>query len=768
MIADLVARTFAGVRNAVLDNPAMSPQDPATWAALTNGPEAEAGVRVTHTTALSVPAVWQAVSLISGHGAVMTLNIQKRMPEDDWTIDHDHVWQYTVSTRWNAETSAFEGWRRLWAHTCLYENGYAYIDPGDPRRGLRPSLYNLLPDRTRAHRDDRGNLLYVTEVDGKLEPVPKERVLHVKGLTLDARGGYDLISAARNSIGLAIAAQGYASRFFSNGAQSGGYLEVPPHWQDKAVKNLEEGFYRKYTGKDNWFKVVILRDGAKFHQSTIDAQKSQLTETREEQAREVARIFNLPPNKLGLEESQSYGSAEQAQLNYLTDCLTPRREAVVAEATIKLFTDEEQLTRSHRFKHDTMKIIELDVRTHNEVLAIQRSNEVINANEWRRDIGLAKRQDPGGEQYFNPNAKPGAPGSEAEAAAPSELLDLPDVRQSDDYSCGAACAMAVGRYFGVGPTTLEEWKAALGTDKAKSTDPMAIVSYLSELGLSVMAAGDMTVDDLKRFWQAGAPVICPIQEYGIPSKQASFKYGHYVVSIGVALGCVFVFDPSIDNALARPGGSQGKKPDPGVDQAAGESLIREDDWLDVWHDQGADGREYVRFGIAVSDGPIVLPAPPPQPTPALPPATNPPKPAEDGDQPPAKKPNKTAAAARGVLRDAADRGVRQVLSRAKAKAKEPKKFLAWIDGNAAEERLLWRKIVTPAAGLAATVLDTERVNLAAELEADFFEVLLGRLKPLVEPPHRESQLLANVTNECATLENAEADRLVAAYFPEGS
>ena len=182
----------------------------------------------------------------------------------------------------------------------------------------------------------------------------------------------------------------------------------------------------------------------------------------------------------------------------------------------------------------------------------------------------------------------------------TELLDLPDIRQKDHYSCGAAVAMAVGRYFNVGPTSLEEWKHALGTSEKNSTSPPAIIRYLRSLGLDVTARPQMTIEDLHAAWQDGKPVICPIQEYGVPSKQASFNYGHYVVVIGQGLGEVFVFDPSIDNALAKPGGTVGKgKPDPDVLQAPGRSLIPVEKWMKVWHDRDAAGRRYVQYGIVV-------------------------------------------------------------------------------------------------------------------------------------------------------------------------
>jgi hypothetical protein len=173
---------------------------------------------------------------------------------------------------------------------------------------------------------------------------------------------------------------------------------------------------------------------------------------------------------------------------------------------------------------------------------------------------------------------------------PLRLIPLPDIRQEDDYSCGAMCAMAVGRYFGVGPDSKEDWKSALDTTKAKSTNPHKIASYLSQLGLKVETRYDMDINDLKECWINGTPVICPVQEYMTPSKQTSDKYGHYVVVVGNSLGMVFVQDPSIDNVLKGEDARQ----DPGI------MPIREDDWMKMWWDEMFD-EEFVRFGIVVNN-----------------------------------------------------------------------------------------------------------------------------------------------------------------------
>jgi hypothetical protein len=170
------------------------------------------------------------------------------------------------------------------------------------------------------------------------------------------------------------------------------------------------------------------------------------------------------------------------------------------------------------------------------------------------------------------------------------LVELPDVRQNDTYSCGAAVAMSVGKYFGVGPDTLKEWKDLLGTTRAKSTTPEAICKVLTDLGCQVVCKQDMTEDDLCYYHKLGIPVICPIQEWGDPRVKAADTYGHWVAVIGVGFGYVFVQDPSIDNVMDGEGG----------DYAEGRMMIKCEHWDDVWHDEGVGDEPYDHYGIAVT------------------------------------------------------------------------------------------------------------------------------------------------------------------------
>ena len=89
---------------------------------------------------------------------------------------------------------------------------------------------------------------------------------------------------------------------------------------------------------------------------------------------------------------------------------------ILGELAIKLLTERERRRGTHFFDHNVTKLIELDAKTMAEVLQIERQNEIISANEWRRKITLPRRSDPGGDEYLNPNVKSAAAQSDREAA----------------------------------------------------------------------------------------------------------------------------------------------------------------------------------------------------------------------------------------------------------------------------------------------------------------------------------------------------------------
>jgi len=383
--------------------------------------ETDSGIRIGARSSLNYPPVWQAVSMISGD--IAKLPLQKKIKRGRETIvDERHPTHFLVSRKPNEKMHAFKFWRRLMVHLCLWNHAYAWIRFGSSGP---VELLPLLPDRTKWVDEEQ---IYVTEIAGQIQGLAPSQVLHFENFSVDGKSDCELVKKARDSWALGLAAQKFASRFFKQGAQSGGYLEIPPAMTKKAADNLVEGIYSK-TGPNNWFRAMVLRDGAKFHETTINAEDSQLNELRETQVRDVSRWFNLPPSRLGLSDSQSYNSKYEDNKNYLSTTLSPHLCTIRSECWMKLLTDDEQREDIHQYRHDTSELLELDPQTAASIGQTEVEMGAMSPNEYLISRGRNPR--PGGDYYITPmNMDKEIPGSTPSAETPVDVPTEFDIKDA--------------------------------------------------------------------------------------------------------------------------------------------------------------------------------------------------------------------------------------------------------------------------------------------------------------------------------------------------
>lgn len=160
-------------------------------------------------------------------------------------------------------------------------------------------------------------------------------------------------------------------------------------------------------------------------------------------------------------------------------------------------------------------------------------------------------------------------------------LNILGVLQDQDYDCGAAASMTVGRYLHLGPATLPEWYNLVGTT-TDGTSPNSIIAAFRSLGAIVSTSRNTTIADLPMRLQYSIPVIALIQgDYGDHD-----TIGHYVVIVGAdsesqSSPAVHYLDPAVSiTPISLP----------------------QSQFLSRWHDCGSDGTIYWRYGIAVSRG----------------------------------------------------------------------------------------------------------------------------------------------------------------------
>lgn len=387
--------------NYSVENPVYPLTDPSVY--WSDGLVSAAGKRVSPRTALYLPAVYQAVTRISGDVARCPLELYEEKEGAYRALVDDPLYRLTTLQP-NREMDAYKFWMRVMVFRLVWNRAYIYV--ARDVRGQPAELLPLLPDRTEARR--AGGVLYFnTEIDGEQIALPTSRVLHLEGVGFDNLDALELTRLMRDAWGLALAQIDFTSRVFRGGGRRGGVLEIPATMTKLAGDKLEEGFRRKYEDQGQWFTTVILRDNAKFHEAQMTLRDSQSIEGREESVRDVARAFNIRPGHLGVEGSGVYGNKQDDTRDYLDMTLRPHMTAIAMQCRTKLLAPERQSRQL--FWHNTDDLLQLSVKEEFEAYGTGVERRIITSNEARGKIGYPPIE--GGDVLANPNTTPGQAGN---------------------------------------------------------------------------------------------------------------------------------------------------------------------------------------------------------------------------------------------------------------------------------------------------------------------------------------------------------------------
>lgn len=370
------------------------------------GSGTSSGVRVTASTALTYASVWRAVNLIATDVAKMPLETFRRLPDDQGKErDVAHPAWRLLREQSTPSLSALQLKMYLQASTLLTGNGYALItrnlagspsrlDPLDPGR--------VMPIRER--RGSRSRTVYKVSPENGVGPeviLEPSSILHIRGMTTfdsDGFAGISVISKARESLGLGMAAQKYSSVFFKNSARPNLVLEYADVLDANERKNLVKSFERFYGGTDNAHRTAVLESGITAKPLGFSAEDSQLLDTRKFEIREVANWFGIPAFKLQDDARTSYNSLEIDQLGYLTEALDGWLCIWEDECRLKLLTDRQKSARSHTIEFNRNAIARADLNSRMQSYATGIQHGILTPNEARHRENLNSM--PGGDQLL--------------------------------------------------------------------------------------------------------------------------------------------------------------------------------------------------------------------------------------------------------------------------------------------------------------------------------------------------------------------------------
>jgi HK97 family phage portal protein len=270
-----------------------------------------AAVPVNPTTAMQHSAVWACVNLIAGAISTLPLAAYRRG-------ERDPLPDLPPLLRQPSATMNLPDWLYA-ALQSLLLRGNCYGEIVDRAgAGLLPAQVELLaPDRVQVTAN--GAVTY--RVDGH-ERDPAS-IWHVKAFTAaGAVEGLSPIGHARQSIGLGLAAERYAAKFFGESAIPSGILTTDQDIKHDRAEQLKERWKARHQGNRD---IAVLGSGARFQAITIAPEEAQFLETTQANIRTIARYFGVQPELIGADSGNSltYANVEQRALDFLTFGLRP-------------------------------------------------------------------------------------------------------------------------------------------------------------------------------------------------------------------------------------------------------------------------------------------------------------------------------------------------------------------------------------------------------------------------------------------------------------
>jgi HK97 family phage portal protein len=296
----------------------------------------KSGASVTEDSSLQFSAVWSSIRILSETFASLPLHVYQQTSEGKFVVPN-HPVSFVINFPNNYQNE-FTFWSYLEACRQLYGNAFAEIKRNEAGRPIE--LIAIHPKRVKIKVVD-GEKFYIVDKNG--EAIDDSHMIHIMGLTLDGLVGKSTLTAAREAIGMGLAAQTFGAQFFGNGANLGGVLIHPGTLTKDAAERLKRSWDSAQGGLENSHGTAVLEEGMKYERIGIPPNDAQFLESRKFQIADIARFFRVPLFMLGeMDNSSSRANIEEQGISFVRDTVRPMVKAYESEMNRKLFRQDER------------------------------------------------------------------------------------------------------------------------------------------------------------------------------------------------------------------------------------------------------------------------------------------------------------------------------------------------------------------------------------------------------------------------------------------
>lgn len=307
------------------------------------GKSSKSGQVINLDSAFRVSAALACLKVLSQGGAQVPFKLfQETEPNGLKTIKpaKDHALYDVVTSAPNDWSTSFEFRETLILHAAL-GNAYAFKNKVG---GKIVELILLDPSKVKKEQRPDWSIVYkVTGASGATKEFPAEAIWHVKGPSWNGVLGMDVLSLARDALGLAIATEESHASLHKSGVRPSGTYSVEGTLNKQQYQELKTWITKEWVGAENAGAPMILDRGAKWLSQAMTGLDAQHLETRKFQIEEVCRFFGVMPIMVGYsDKAATYASAEQMFLAHVVHTLSPWYARVENSADVNLLTKKER------------------------------------------------------------------------------------------------------------------------------------------------------------------------------------------------------------------------------------------------------------------------------------------------------------------------------------------------------------------------------------------------------------------------------------------
>jgi HK97 family phage portal protein len=202
-------------------------------------------------------------------------------------------------------------------------------------------LYSHRPDRFVIMPGSNGMpSAYVVEVGGVKREFPvsvvgKSSIIHRKRFNpLSDWYGMSPLEAASYEIDQINEANNWNYALLKNSAQPSGVLQLTPSQYSTGVMSAEQRAELKrmldeqFTGSKNNGRPMVLEGGLEWKAAAWSHKEMDFLENKKVSKGDVALVFGVPSQLVGISDSQTFANYEQANLSFYTDTVLPEADSV--------------------------------------------------------------------------------------------------------------------------------------------------------------------------------------------------------------------------------------------------------------------------------------------------------------------------------------------------------------------------------------------------------------------------------------------------------